>query len=895
MAAVIDLCTPPSSPRCAPCAAGPSAPVADGARMEIDLITPPGSPLPGAAEPVATGGAAGPSGASGSAAADKERAPLASLLNASGPSEKALGKRAADPTDTVPEGKRAAGSSKPEVPTADSDDDECMEVEQQQAAPAPQPSADRRGDEDDEIEFTGRTGSIALSDFPHARENCVERPWKLGTEVNACPNCYCYVCDDVAKSCPKWAEHCKATHTNAQWRLAREQWKHHAQNPAPAAAGSSSTGLPFGRPGNPNPAAGETRWSMQQLIKGIEQVYPEERAEPAGFAAGYTLRPYQRQSLAFMINIEESTDRTLVSRQEGTGQKGRMSLGRPVRGGWLADEMGMGKTVVCAALILATRHKGKTVVLVNNSLVGQWFDELKKFAPGLSICKKYGSATGNHRTADVVITTPHSNVPDGPNVGEGYECHRLIVDESHLCEKGADPKMPHTKILENDSGNYYKASRIWLVTGTPFSNSLKQIEMQARMLGHWDRGLLLSNMDFQFRMQPSAFNTIHGNQWFADQLKKVMIRHSKGQRINGEAALSLPDADAATVWLTMSADERLLYDLSSCADGVPKWGDVNRVTDATLADLSSGLSKRRAALATDYGHDVMSLGARGVDAKRRLASAVVTGKTRWERLTKFRALKEDLEALRAAEPGVSVVIFTHHNGVMAQVASMLRDENMTVFEVSRATEPNRRHAALRQFQGGGGGAGGQARAFCTTFSAAAVGLTLTAASRVYLLEASLDPAQEAQAAGRIHRLGQTKEVLVKRFYFKDSLDEAIDELHQKIRTGDLALEGGRFPRAALQVFRDAGVTDPHKRDTKAPMTEAQRRYRSTSKRNVERYGGDGGFDYGKSVKTQPCLQCGAAVEVPGTSVWWGKGNLKSLDGKCDDHPHEVADMSQEAR
>ena len=59
-----------------------------------------------------------------------------------------------------------------------------------------------------------------------------------------------------------------------------------------------------------------------------------------------------------------------------------------------------------------------------------------------------------------------------------------------------------------------------------------------------------------------------------------------------------------------------------------------------------------------------------------------------------------------------------------------------------------------------------ARAFCTTFATAAVGLTLTAASRVYLLEASLDPAQEAQAAGRIHRLGQTKEVLVRRFYFK---------------------------------------------------------------------------------------------------------------------------------
>ena len=51
------------------------------------------------------------------------------------------------------------------------------------------------------------------------------------------------------------------------------------------------------------------------------------------------------------------------------------------------------------------------------------------------------------------------------------------------------------------------------------------------------------------------------------------------------------------MWLTMSADERLLYDLASCADGIPKWADVNRVAGASLAELSKGLTKRRAALA----------------------------------------------------------------------------------------------------------------------------------------------------------------------------------------------------------------------------------------------------------------------------------------------------------
>ena len=96
--------------------------------------------------------------------------------------------------------------------------------------------------------------------------------------------------------------------------------------------------------------------------------------------------------------------------------------GTSVRGGWLVDEaraaaplasprspshtctsrdapsppltawqMGMGKTAVCTALALATRGQGRTIVICNNTLVGQWIDELKKFGPDLKVCKFYGA------------------------------------------------------------------------------------------------------------------------------------------------------------------------------------------------------------------------------------------------------------------------------------------------------------------------------------------------------------------------------------------------------------------------------------------------------------------------------------------------------------------------
>ena len=126
--------------------------------------------------------------------------------------------------------------------------------------------------------------------------------------------------------------------------------------------------------------AGYVTWrTCADLLKLIEQVYPVESPDPAGLAVGIELRPYQRQSLAFMLDIEQRID------------QGDRSAGR---GGWLADEMGMGKTAVCAALILANPLKHiigevssclkATLIITHPTLLKQWQLELSKFAP----CKK---------------------------------------------------------------------------------------------------------------------------------------------------------------------------------------------------------------------------------------------------------------------------------------------------------------------------------------------------------------------------------------------------------------------------------------------------------------------------------------------------------------------------
>ena len=517
-------------------------------------------------------------------------------------SAKSAGKRkaAADATDK-PAARLGRGLKR--EPDSDSDDDVVV------APPPKRPTPKSRGggssstamvvceDEDEDVQYQGRSGDIALVDYPHTREHCVNHPFIKGKEKDFCENCYCYVCDVAASSCPCWAQHCKATHTDETWQAKRKEWKENGGKPPSkgkkkAADGNDDEGrdpelLPHD----------QVRWKCDQILEGVQQVFPIETPEPEGFGDGLTLRPYQRQSLAFMLQNERSNAAELLG---GDGQ----------RGGWLCDEVGMGKTAVCAALMLANPCKEKpvpdeafaklleeksdhvyklTIVIVNNTLVQQWYDELKKFAPGLDVRKYYGGdakakqqALTDLRKVDVLITTPHMKMPFmeykksfcprmgsfGPTIGScNLVAHRLIMDEAHLLAAKGSSTAEKLSHLMN-----YRAKNMWLVTGTPFTTSLDQLEPQARMLGQWDRGVLLREcvsrpvplglLLWGTNVEPLS------NEVVVDKLRKLMIRHTKAMRIGGEVALALPDKESSTRWLDFTPDEKKMYELHRCAEAL---------------------------------------------------------------------------------------------------------------------------------------------------------------------------------------------------------------------------------------------------------------------------------------------------------------------------------------
>ena len=538
-------------------------------------------------------------------------------------------------------------------------------------------------------------------------------------------------------------------------------------------------------------------------MKQVEQVFPVEAAAPPKLKA--TLRPYQAQSLAFMVGVETSADPSLTSCSELLKPSESEAYDAPVRGGWLCDEVGMGKTCVCAALILAQpapapkgraaqdmrdlcarsdkhkrwtvkigdityqtagyandlaqperemtplkrveyqeRQRGKdglvkmvtrsrmdldnskpkqpnpeaakwtpppkvtlpiTVVLTTNALLGQWHDELKKFAPSLRVRWYYCTVHGSNEwpcffppvclpRRSLTVATPwtrpatpgcpkHKIYPDLMNTdvvlsthgttlfaeGSNGRClfskfiriHRVIIDESH----GRDA-------IGNAIRSLCRGFQFaWGVTGTPLSSSVRDLHPMASVIGHWKDGLQLGQ--YEENAQRAQL---------PDVLKRLMIRHTKGQRIGGQAALALPEAECATIWVDMSPSERKVYGASSRAARLKSLEDEPEKAK-TFAVENAIVSRRQACC----GAGVLPRCLDGRDSGWRAPSA-----------RKLQVLLDDLDQLLDVEPALHAVVFTHHTDAYSKISSALEKAGFVVCGFTGGVAAAERHRTIRQFQ-----------------------------------------------------------------------------------------------------------------------------------------------------------------------------------------------------
>jgi SNF2 family DNA or RNA helicase len=414
-------------------------------------------------------------------------------------------------------------------------------------------------------------------------------------------------------------------------------------------------------------------------------------------------------------------------------------LRRAGLGGVLADDMGLGKTLQTLAVIQPGQ---RTLVVCPTSVLPNWQQELARFRPGLKVTLYHGTGRALDPGADVVLTSyallrldaDRLQAP-GPRAGRpGTRWDLLVLDEAQAI------KNPDSQVAR--AAYAVEAETRLALSGTPVENRLDELWS---LLHFCNRGLLGGRRAFDDRFARPIADGVAGA---AEELRRK-IRPFVLRRHKREVAPELPPRTEAVMSVALDERERAVYDT---------------VRAATRADL--------VALLDGGGGGVM----KALEALLRLRQAachpaLLPGQQA-KSSSKVERLIEALE-LAAAE-GHKALVFSQWTSLLDLIEPRLATAGLSHVRLDGSTRD--RGEVVSRFQSPEG-----PPVMLISLKAGGVGLNLTAADHVFLCDPWWNPAVEAQAADRAHRIGQDKPVMVYRLVSLDTVEERILSLQEKKR------------------------------------------------------------------------------------------------------------------
>jgi superfamily II DNA or RNA helicase len=405
-------------------------------------------------------------------------------------------------------------------------------------------------------------------------------------------------------------------------------------------------------------------------------------------------------------------------------------------GGILADDMGLGKTLQTIAWLLWLKETrdhqtpSKFLVVAPKSVVGNWAAEVEKFAPGLTIAL-YGVDTATAcAKADIVVTN--------------YARLRMATDEfletewtAVVLDEGQHIKTPTSQIAE--CARALRARHRLILSGTPVENRLMDLWS---LFAFAMPGLLGTHASFKRQYDEKKDTTAASR--LASRVRPFLLRRTKSQ-----VATDLPERIEEDLVVELEPKQRKLYD-----------AEMKKVRAMLLdAKTARDFDKSRFNILASL------LRLRQICCDPRL----ISDKAKPEDSAKLDALWELLEPLLAE--GHKVLVFSQFTGVLDLVAERLKSEKVPHLMLTGATE-NRAELVTR-FQ-----KPDTEKIFLLSLKAAGTGLNLTAASYVVLFDPWWNPAAEAQAIDRTHRIGQKNRVIAYRLIAKNTVEEKIRALQR---------------------------------------------------------------------------------------------------------------------
>ncbi len=436
-------------------------------------------------------------------------------------------------------------------------------------------------------------------------------------------------------------------------------------------------------------------------------------------------------------------------------------------GGCLADDMGLGKTVQVLALLEERRSDRKkrkpSLAVVPKSLIFNWMREAETFAPKLKIL----DYTGTSRREEIenlsdyhVILTTYGTLRRDIEYLKEIPFDYVILDESQAIKNARSATAKSARLLQGDH-------RL-AMSGTPIENRLEELWSLFEFL---NPGMLGSSAAFR-RLTAGEEGGPSINEAIGRTLRPFILRRTKL-----EVAPELPERVEQTIYCELGVDQRKEYDelKEYIRAGIMEDVGTKGIGKSSFKILEGLLRLRQAA-----SHPGL------IDRKKRKAGSA-----------KFDLLLPKLVEL-AAE-GEKVLIFSQFTTLLDLLKPELKREKLRFEYLDGKTKD--RQACVDTFQNSP-----DIPLFLISLKAGGIGLNLTAASWVFLLDPWWNPAVEAQAIDRTHRIGQTSTVFANRLIVRDTIEEKVLALQQEKRElADSILNGknsmiGSLTREDLELL-----------------------------------------------------------------------------------------------
>lgn len=480
--------------------------------------------------------------------------------------------------------------------------------------------------------------------------------------------------------------------------------------------------------------------------------------------------------------LPEGLNATLRNYQS-TGYSWMYRLYKNGFGGCLADDMGLGKTLqtltllkrvsgentmqdtvnsvesdVQLSLFESPAPKAKTsqfktsLIVVPTSLVHNWINEVKKFIPSLKVYAYSGSSRGDLSKAisdyDLIITS-YGIVRNDLDKFLQHQFSYLILDESQMIKNPGSKTYAAVIQLKTD----HKL----VISGTPIENSLTDLWAQFNFI---NPGLLGSLSFFQnaFQIPIEKHNDDSKKEKLQQLIAPFILRRTKQ-----EVAKELPELSEQVISCDMNEVQEVYYER-----------EKSKARNLVLENINSqGLKKSSMQIL----QSLMRL--------RQIANhPSLVDEDYISGSGKFDEVRRHLETLMDEDH--KALVFSSFVGHLNLVADWLKETGVNFTMLTG--ESRNREEIVNEFQNNA-----DCKFFLISLKAGGVGLNLTAASYVMMLDPWWNPAAEKQAVNRAHRIGQDKHVMVYRFIAQNSLEEKILKLQErKSELADLFVNENSF-------------------------------------------------------------------------------------------------------